>query len=135
MKLNVPIGQKNLYYNNPPAPDDADSRSLPSSASNNLNWYVGEVHIVSKDVQPSANGNELRATEARDAFLNSLRAFYVALYDRTREKSDRLNAKKHLDNAITVAANAHAGVSARTEAIVAAKRVLDDKKRKRGGLG
>jgi histidine kinase/DNA gyrase B/HSP90-like ATPase len=129
MKFNVPIGQKNLYSNSSPNPQEGDTK-LPPSALGNLNWYVGEVHITAKDVQPSANGNELRASEARDAFLSELRAFYFSIYQQTRDKSALVSAKKHLDNVIAVESNEKASEATRATAIAAARRYLDDKKGK-----
>ena len=77
MKLNVPIGEKNLFDDN--------------VRSTILNWFIGEIHIVAPDVLPDAGGNSLRAGTARESFLNELRAFYKKLKVQAENKSTRLS--------------------------------------------
>ncbi len=81
MKVNVPIGCKGLF---------ADDKLRT------LDWYVGEVHIVAEDVLPSANGQDLRAGTAREAFIDSLRKFYQELEERAESKSEILSLERKL---------------------------------------
>ena len=86
LKVNSPIGEKNLYATK-------DQGRL-------LDWYIGEVHIRSGDVQPDASGLGLRQDTARDAFLTALSIFYDKLAKRARLKSTRLNNIDKLQAAV-----------------------------------
>ena len=77
MKLNVPIGRKNQFGDN--------------VRSTILNWFIGEIHIVTPDVLPDAGGNGLRAGTARELFLEELRFFYKKLEEQAESKSTRLS--------------------------------------------
>jgi hypothetical protein len=80
VKYNVPIGPKNIFCD--------------KTRENCLKWFVGEVHIVSHDLQPDASGQELRIGPARDAFIRGILEFYSSLNDRASRKSLRLSLKK-----------------------------------------
>ncbi|MCH8054579.1 MAG: ATP-binding protein [Deltaproteobacteria bacterium] len=81
LKLNVPIGKKGLF-------DDNVRQFI-------LNWYVGEVHIVSPDVKPSANGQDLRGGTGRESFIERLRIFYKKLEEKSEAKSIKLSIIKN----------------------------------------
>src|SRR5579859_3680332 len=91
MRLNVPIGPKNISH------DGAARENL-------LNWYVGEVHIVMSDVLPNASGQDLRMGLSRDLFIEQLRSFYKMLDQRADTKSVRISLEKHLKKGIEAAA-------------------------------
>jgi hypothetical protein len=82
VKYNVPIGPRNIFND--------------GARENLLDWYVGEVHIISKDVQPNASGQDLRIGIARDSFIGELNTFYKFLDEQANTKSERLNLEKHL---------------------------------------
>lgn len=90
MRLNVPIGAKNIFC------DGAARENL-------LNWYVGEVHIVMGDVLPNASGQDLRAGLTREVFIEQLQNFYKTLDQRADTKSVRLSLEKHLKRGVEAA--------------------------------
>jgi hypothetical protein len=96
MKLNVPIGQKNIF-----------SDGLPRAPQ--LRWYVGEIHIVLPDVLPDASGQGLRAGMARELFIEELRSFYVALGDQAEAKSERLGMERKLKKGMEAAKQLKSG--------------------------
>jgi hypothetical protein len=75
VKYNVPIGPKNIFGN--------------TGEGNFLTGFVGEVHIVSDDLQPDDSGQDIRVGPARDDFIKELRKFYNCLADRAQAKSQR----------------------------------------------
>ena len=95
MRLNVPIGPKNLFGDNIRATTPA--------------WYFGEVHVVLPDVLPDAGGEGLRAGTARAVFIDILRKFYTRLEDAAEEKSERISLGKHLEKGIKAAELLSAG--------------------------
>lgn len=100
MKYNVPLGPKNLYS----TPETAESgKKRGATQANVLNWFIGEVHIISDYIQPNANGTDLRADNARDEFIVTLRQFYRALVKKARAKSSRLSNKRKLTKVIELA--------------------------------
>jgi|GEM_PF-4901425 len=90
MRLNVPIGPKNIFH------DGAARENL-------LNWYVGEVHLVMADVLPNASGQDLRAGLSRQLFIEQLQNFYKTLDQQADTKSVRLSLEKHLKRGIEAA--------------------------------
>ena len=82
VKNNVPVGPKDIFGN--------------SARTNLLKWFVGEIHIVSRDVQPDASGQDLRIGTARDTFIEALRKFYNCLEEQADAKCRRLNTKRDL---------------------------------------
>ncbi|HVS80642.1 MAG TPA: ATP-binding protein [Pyrinomonadaceae bacterium] len=90
MKLNVPIGAKAIY-------SDGVVRATI------LNWYVGEVHILLRDVQPDASGQDLRAGTVRDAFMEALQGFYRRLEDQAERKSIALSMARKLRQGVEAA--------------------------------
>lgn len=93
-KYNVPIGHTNLYASGEQA------GGLAQTVPNQLNWYVGEVHIVDEGIGPSANGAELRAGAKRERFLEGLREFYQDLSRESRDRSNRNSALKHFSKIV-----------------------------------
>jgi hypothetical protein len=91
MRLNVPIGPKNISH------DGAARENL-------LNWYVGEVHIAMADVLPNASGQDLRMGLSREIFIEQLQNFYKMLDQRADTKSIRISLEKHLKRGIEAAA-------------------------------
>jgi hypothetical protein len=89
LRLNVPIGPKNLFGDNIRATTPA--------------WYFGEVHVVLPDVLPDAGGEGLRAGTARAVFIDILQKFYTKLEDAAEEKSERISLGKHLEIGIKAA--------------------------------
>jgi hypothetical protein len=51
VKRNLPIGPKNIFHD--------------TAGENLLKGFIGEVHIVSHDLQPNANGQDLRMGRLR----------------------------------------------------------------------
>jgi hypothetical protein len=90
MRLNVPIGPKNIFH------DGAARENL-------LNWYAGEVHIVMADVLPNASGQDLRMGLSRELFIQQLQNFYKTLDQRADTKSVRISLEKHLKRGIEAA--------------------------------
>jgi hypothetical protein len=88
VRYNVPLGRKGLFI------DQFVSR--PRTAR----WYVGEVHIVAPDVLPDASGDGLRASGAREQFIQRLENFYKVLEERGVAKSERISAARKLSQAI-----------------------------------
>ncbi len=86
VKRNVPIGDKGIFGDNVRA--------------NILNWYIGEVHVIGKDVQPDAGGQNLRAGTARDAFIEKLKEFYKRLEKKAEDKSERLSLIRAMQQGI-----------------------------------
>lgn len=78
-KGNVPIGPKNLFS------DGVQERLL--------NRLLGEVHIISRYVEPDASGQDLRRTTARESFIEELRKFYSQLQDKAEARSQGLMLK------------------------------------------
>jgi len=76
VRCNVPIGRKNIFS------DEVTQKFLQC--------FVGEVHIVSDDLQPDACGRDLLVAPARDAFIQELLKFYNSLRERTHLDSQRL---------------------------------------------
>jgi hypothetical protein len=95
LKYNVPIGPKNIY-------SEEIRRNI-------LNWYVGEIHIISPDIAPSAGGQELRGGSIGEMFRDRLRQFYKSLEERAELKSDRVSFERKLKQAIDGARQIKAG--------------------------
>jgi len=76
VKNNMPIGRKNIFS------DDLREKLL--------NWFAGEVHITSSDVEPDVNGQDLRVTAGRESFIEGLRKFYSDLQDKAEARSGRV---------------------------------------------
>lgn len=93
MKINVPIGPKAIF-----------SEGVVRATI--LNWFVGEVHILLRDVQPDASGQDLRAGTVRDTFIESLQSFYRKLQDQAERKSEVLSMVKKLVQGAAEAASA-----------------------------
>jgi hypothetical protein len=74
VKNNVPIGPKNIL--NDPAREHL------------LKCFIGEVHVVSRDLQPNASGQDLRMGTARDAFIKELRFTTLCMTRPMRNRSD-----------------------------------------------
>jgi hypothetical protein len=87
MKLNVPIGPKAIY-------SDGIVRATI------LNWYVGEVHILLRDVQPDASGQDLRAGTLRETFKETLQNFYRKLQEQAEQKSEVISMARKLRQGI-----------------------------------
>jgi hypothetical protein len=85
MRFNVPIGHKGIF---------ADPRTAGI-----LRWYVGEIHILAGDVLPNANGQDLRAGMAREAFVEGLKHFYQRLEQRGEQKSAKISFLRKLAEA------------------------------------
>lgn len=93
MKLNVPIGGKGLYSGRVEGlySDKAVRDGI-------LYWYVGEIHIISPDVQPNAAGNLLRDGTARSVFVAEMRSFYKRLEGEAEKKSEKISLERVLRN-------------------------------------
>lgn len=89
LKINVPIGPPNLFADNVRAKI--------------LNWYVGEVHIVAREVLPDASGEGLRLSATRAQFIEELQKFYQRLEDKAENKSIRLNLVKKMQQGLEAA--------------------------------
>jgi len=82
VKNNVPIGPRNIFGD--------------STLSKPLKEFIGEVHIISPDVEPDASGQDLRIGPARDFFIEALREFYDSLSRRADAKSRQLKSEKNV---------------------------------------
>jgi len=107
VRLNVPIGAKNLFS------DGVVRAGL-------LNWFIGEIHIVLPDVLPNASGQELRAGTARDAFIHELQAFYGRLEDTAEEKSVRVSLRRRIKKGVDAASRVSGSVSRSERALAEA---------------
>jgi hypothetical protein len=82
VKLNVPIGGKNIFGDN--------------VRSTILNWYLGDVHVMAPDVLPNASGDGLRAGTAGESFIESLKVWYKSLEEQAEQKSARVSLVRKL---------------------------------------
>ncbi len=73
VKLNVPIGSKNICGDNVRATI--------------LNWYLGEVHLLAPDVLPNASGEGLCAGTAGDSFVGAHCALSTNRWKAARSRS------------------------------------------------
>ncbi len=110
LKFNVPIGMKGLF-----------AKDIRQTI---LNWYVGEVHILSPDVLPDASGDDLRAGSAREIFIEKLRVFYEHLEKQAEVKSQRLSMLRKLKQGKTAAEQLATGNLNKAAKVEAENRVL-----------
>jgi len=104
MKLNVPIGAKNIF-------SDGVVRATT------VRWYVGEIHVVLPDVLPDASGQGLRAGTARELFIEGLKGFYQTLEEQAEAKSERLSMERKLKKGLEAAKQMKSGnLSAKDQA-------------------
>jgi hypothetical protein len=117
-KYNVPIGPK-------------------ATDSQQLNNYIGEVHIVHADLLPNADGTGLRQGPLTSNFQDVLKNFYSELDTETRAKSIRLSTLKTFQRATTELSKDSSSLSTgerveRESAIKKAVELVDAPRRERG---
>lgn len=86
MKRNVPIGERGAF--------------ATKAQASLLDWYVGEIHILSRDILPDANGRDIRSGAAREGFILAVQAFYDRLIRRARTKSAKINLVDKLQKGV-----------------------------------
>jgi molecular chaperone HtpG len=94
---NFAVGERGIYSSN----DDYSKQQgfVVIDSPENLDWYIGEVHILDNEIIPDTPRKRIQETGYSRLFIAELRQFYNGLALKTRVHSTYISAKNHIRDA------------------------------------
>jgi hypothetical protein len=94
---NFAVGERGVYSAN----DDYFRQQgfVTIDSPENLDWYIGEVHILDTEIIPDTPRRRLEDDANSRKVIGKLREFYNGLTSATRVHSAYVSGKKHIDDA------------------------------------
>jgi Histidine kinase-, DNA gyrase B-, and HSP90-like ATPase len=93
-------------------------KQLTLGSAHYLEWHVGEIHIISDNLLPNLQRNQLEESEEARLFIHKLRDFYLFIEDQGRSLAQKRNAEEKLAEDVKKTLNAYKEYEARINGVL-----------------